>query len=285
MWHDVPVPQFDAADVRRYYDRHTSGFIAFGRGGSIGAIHRPVWGPGVQTRTEAFHYVDEQIADLIRRRELPQAAVPHVVDLGCGVGGTLLYLAERLPIRGTGITLSPLQARLATDRFHDAGLADRVVCLEGDYGNLPPAVSAADLAYAIESFAHSPDPKRFFAECTRLVRRGGLLAICDDVLRPAAGAAARRTVDRFVRGWHLNALLGGEELVALARAAGFEHESTIDLSPYVERPGARDRILDAALGWLPLAGSRLGPVLGGAALLKCLRAGWIGYELTVFSRT
>lgn len=277
------APRFDVAQVRRYYDRHTAAFLALGRSGSVGAIHRAVWGPGVETRAQAFHYVDEQIAALVRGLD-PTRERPHVVDLGCGVGATLCYLAERLPVRATGVTISPVQARLAATRIAEAELADRVTCVEGSYEALPSGIPAADVACAIESFAHAAHPERFFAQCRQLVRPGGTLAICDDFRRPAAGAVAARAIGRFTRGWHLNSLLSAAELHALATAAGFEHESTADLSPYLEPCSTHDRLLDAALGWLPLGKTPLGPVLGGAALQNCLARGWTAYELAVFRR-
>ena len=89
---------------------------------------------------------------------------------------------------------------------------------------------------------------------------------------------------RFTRGWHLNALLSSAELHELAAAAGFAHESTVDLSPYLEPLSLRDRLLDTGLGWLPLGRTPLGPVLGGAALQKCLARGWTAYEFVVFRR-
>ena len=282
----MATPRFGTAQVRRYYDRHTSAFIRFGQGGAGGAIHRAVWGPGVETRARAFHYVDDQIAALVRSLS-GSSDRPHVVDLGCGVGASLCYLAERLPIRGTGITLSPVQARLAAQRIRDAALSDRVTCIEGDYCDLPSGVGQADLAYAIESFVHGPAPDRFFAECRRLLRPGGLLVICDDVRRSTASAAAGRAIDRFCRGWHINTLLHQDELRALARTAGFEHQSTVDLSSALEMRRARDRaisVLAAVAGWLPFGTGRLDYLLGGSALQECLARGWIGYDLTVFRR-
>src|SRR5689334_11327510 len=149
------MTQFDAADVRRYYDRHTRRFIRFGQGGGDGAIHRAVWGAGVETRGQAFHFVDDRIADLTR--VLPaKPGPPHLVDLGCGVAGSLCYLARQLPMRGTGVTLSPVQVRIAAERIRNAGLADRVRCIEADFSRIPASVDPADLAYAIESFVHGP---------------------------------------------------------------------------------------------------------------------------------
>ena len=279
------APRFDAAAVRRYYDRHTAGFVAYGQGGSAGAIHRAVWGPGVETREQAFRYVEDRIADQLRTLS-PDGGGLHVVDLGCGVGGSLCHLAGRLAIRGTGVTLSPVQARLARDRVRRAGLGDRIRCIEGDYGDPALALPPADLVYAIESFVHGPDPAAFFAQCARLVRPGGLLVLCDDVRRPATGRAAARTIERFRRGWRINTLLDGAELLALAAAAGFDHRSTVDLSPHLELGRPRDRalaVLAALAGRLPLD-APLGHLIGGSALQTCLRRGWIGYDLALFRR-
>jgi tocopherol O-methyltransferase len=299
------MPRFDASEIRRYYDRQTGGFVALGQGGALGAIHRAVWGPGVTTREQAFHYVEDRVGEMLadiagvpsvglrsafggRDGDAEGVEPSHVVDLGCGVGGSLCYLAARLPIRGTGITLSQLQARLAMDRVRALGLAERVTCIEGDYTRLPGDVALADLAFAIESFVHGPSPERFFAECARLVKPGGLLVVCDDFRRPSDDPRAARAVEQFVRGWHINTLLAADELRALARAAGFEHESTIDLTPWLELDRPRDRAITALValfGWLPLARTRVAHVVGGSALQTCLKRRWIGYDMVRFRRS
>jgi SAM-dependent methyltransferase len=275
----------DADQVRRFYDRHTPAFVAFGQRGSDGAIHRAVWGPGTSTRRQAFRYVEDRIAELIRRLP-PSFEASHVVDLGCGVAASLCYLAGHLPVRGTGITLSAVQARIAARRIRDAGVSDRIRCVEGDYCDLPADIGPADLAYAIESFVHGSNPSRFFAQCRRVVRPGGLLVICDDFKRPA-GEGAARTIERFRRGWHVNTLLERGEVRSLARAAGFEHESTVDLSPYLEIGRVRDRVGRVMLrlfGSLPLVATRFDYLSGGGALQACLERGWIGYDLARFRR-
>src|SRR3954447_9987111 len=273
-----PTPRFDAAQIRRYYDRNTPPFVALGQGGSVGAIHRAVWGPGATTREQAFHFVEDRIADVVTRSaratiEAAETVPPHVVDLGCGVGASLCYLAGVLPITGTGVTLSPIQVEAARKRIESAGLSGRVTCLEGDFGDLPDRMQAADVAYAIESFVHGPDPARFFSEAARLVRPGGALVICDDVRRRRSSRQAERAIHRFEVGWHINSLLEAGELLRHAGEAGFEHDSTEDLSTYLELRRPRDRVIDAAvavLGWLPLERSRLGHLAGGSALQRSL---------------
>ena len=164
---------------------------------------------------------------------------------------------------------------------------DRVTCVEGDYCALPSHIPPADLAYAIESFVHGPDPARFFAECARLIRPDGLLVLCDDFRRPVTGPAATRVVERFRRGWHLNTLIHPEELRTLGAAAGFEHVSTLDLTRHLDIGRPRDRLVAtfiALFGWLPIDGTRFGHLVGGSALQTCLARGWIGYDLALFRR-
>ena len=289
-----PMSSSHAEEVRRYYDRLTPQFVSLGQRGNDGAIHRTVWGPGTTTSQQAFRYVEDRLIELIRQLP-PSHDASRVVDLGCGVGASVCYLAAKLPVSATGITLSPVQVGLAERRIRDAGLADRVRCIEGDYCDLPPEISAADLAYAIESFVHGSDPARFFAQCARLVRAGGLLVICDDFKRPALSTvegpapspAATRAIDRFRRGWHVHTLLERDELRALASDAGFAHESTVDLTPYLELHRLRDRLGDLMLrlfGSLPWVAARYDYLAGGIALQTCLARGWVGYDFTVFRR-
>jgi tocopherol O-methyltransferase len=294
------MSRFTAAQVRDYYDRHTSAFVSLGQGRRVGAIHRAVWAPGVRDEAGAFHYVDDEIVRLAGT--LGHGAEPlHVVDLGCGIGASLCYQAQQLPIRGTGITVSPVQARLAAEHIAVSGIADRVVCLEGDYCDLPAAVRSADLAYAIESFVHTPSASRFFDQCRRLVRPGGLLVICDDVRADEAapnpddaghddrgdGDAAARAVAAFRAGWHVNTLVRSAELRAMAAAADFDHVATTDLTPYLQLGRWRDRAIGVMLGamrLLRLNMRRVDDLAGGHALQQCLRRGWIRYELAVFRR-
>lgn len=276
---------FPPSDVRRYYDANTAAFVRHGQGGRLGAIHRAVWGPGVTDRDGAFRYVE----DLILREldTLTRDRPPRVLDLGCGVGGSLTYLAQQRPIRGTGVTLSPVQVQLGRERVTALALADRVEIIEGDYNALPGGIADVDLAYAIESFVHGPAPQRFLSEAARVLKPHGRLVVCDDFRTDDGNRNAERTLAQFARGWHVNTLIAPDELRALAARAGLEPVMTADLTAYLELARPRDRaigLLAAAVGWIPTIATRLAPLTGGAALQRGLARGWIAYHYTVFQR-
>ena len=171
----------------------------------------------------------------------PSFGASNVVDLGCGVGASLCYLAARLPVRGTGITLSPVQARFAEQRIRKSGFADRIRCIEGDYCDLPPGTGPADLAYAIESFVHVVRiPLASSRNVTAFFDRAGCSSsattFCD---RPVSRRPRTRSNASVADGTSTPSS-SRDELRSLARAAGFEHESTTDLSP-LSRASARAR--------------------------------------------
>lgn len=270
--------------VKRFYDRNTARFQRLGEGGA--SIHRAVWAPGVATLEQAFHHVDEVVLSL-----LAGAEAPRVVDLGCGVGGSLIYLASRRPdIVGEGVTISPAQAGVATALVAEAGLSDRVRVREGDFLAPPCDLAGADLAISVEAFVHGPDPAAYFDRAAGLLRRGGLLVVCDDLLTPAGAAAPpreARRIDTFRAGWRIGSLLTVADATGVAADAGLTLVRDDDLTPYLDLGRQRDRWirrLVAAARPLRLRGEYWSSLAGGDALQHCLATGLVAYRLLVFRR-
>jgi cyclopropane fatty-acyl-phospholipid synthase-like methyltransferase len=270
--------------VKRFYDRNTARFQRLGEGGA--SIHRAVWAPGVATLEQAFHHVDEVVLALVADDE-----APRVVDLGCGVGGSLIYLASRRPdLVGEGVTISPAQADVAATLVAEAGLSDRVRVREGDFLAPPADLAGADLAFSVEAFVHGPDPGAYFDRAAGLLRPGGLLVVCDDVLTPSGAAAPpseARRIEEFRAGWRIGSLLTVDEAAAHATRAGLTLVRDDDLTPYLELRRPRDRWiarLVKATRPLRLRGEYWSSLAGGDALQHCLSTGLVSYRLLVFSR-
>jgi cyclopropane fatty-acyl-phospholipid synthase-like methyltransferase len=273
-----------AENVRRYYDQNTAAFDRLGQGGA--SIHRAVWGPGVTTRPEAFHHVDELIL-----AALPAGvAEPRVVDLGCGLGASLMYLAGRAPIRGEGLTISPRQAEGATRLLAGAGLGDRVRCREGNYLDVPEELhGTANLVFSIEAFLHSPDAAGYFREAARVLRPGGRLLVCDDFLTaraPSAPPREARRLEAFRDGWRVGSLLTVEQVREAAAGHGLELTGDVDLTPHLELRRPRDRFIAALVAAgrpLRLRGEYWKMLSGGDALQWCLLNDLLNYRVLTFT--
>ncbi|OHD21416.1 MAG: hypothetical protein A2Y38_16060 [Spirochaetes bacterium GWB1_59_5] len=268
-------------DIQGYYEEHTTRMLRWGPGRREGAIHRANWDPGCRTLDESLHAVERRILE-----RLLALAPKHVLDLGCGVGSSALWIAERLAVHVTGITLSPLQARLARERTAQRGLEDRCRFLEGDFcSNFP--VKNVGTAYAIESFSHASSPAGFFARQKELLPTGALLLICDDFLThetPSERMEAR-WVGRFAAGWRLPSLCTMEEAASRAKASGFELLSNEDLTPFLRLTPRAGLLLRSLIESLPLLKASVRSSLaGGTALQVCQRRGWTHYRFLVFRR-
>lgn len=260
--------------VARYYDANTRAFLARGEGGGEGVLHRAVWGEDVRDRSSAFHFVHELI---LKEIATLSSSRPRLLDLGCGVGASLLYLLDRCEGEGFGITLSGEQYELAKKR----GSAR---WLQGDFCRdpLPPAI---DLAYGIESFVHASDSRAFFRNVSEALRPQGRLVLVDDFL--VQGTADWSPVRDFVWGWHAASLLPTREVDAMATASGLALASDRDLTPYLWLDRPRDRalaLLQPLLRTFHSDSPRVRSLVGGNALRACLKQGLIEYRFRVWKK-
>lgn len=277
--------------IARYYDRNTARFLRLGGSGDALAIHRPLWGPGVRDSAEAAGHVNALIAAQAERwlHRPPE----RVLDMGCGVGGTVLALAARWPGAAlSGITLSPAQVARARSEAARRGLSERCRFEQGDFLTGPtPGTPAADLVVAVESHVHAPGAPAFLRAAAARLAPGGLLLIADDMLaRPEAALspAHRALTGALRRGWHLGHLPTPEDLAAAAAGHGLDLIEDTDLTALLRLDRLRDRVLRLAG---PLA-DRLGlarvpfwaNAIGGNALTEGYRAGIMRYRMLAFMR-
>jgi len=278
-------------DVRDYYDRNTARFERFGQGRSTGAIHRGVRPEPGDAEQDPLRTLDRIVlAELATLGERFIAPL-HVLDLGCGVGASLVYLAGELPIVATGVTVSGVQAARARERVKAHGLQDRIDILEGSYLELPSSLPLAALAFSLEAFVHSPDPAAYFTASAERLAPGGLLVVCDDFLGPgAARALSRRDEQRLAdvrAGWHASSLVSARHASELAERAGLRLEKSLDLSARLQLGRPRDHAIALFVALArPLApsGQWFRSLLGGSALQQALASRLIEFRCLVFRR-
>ena len=273
--------------VRKYYDHNTGRFLKWGKGERTFNLHGALWHPEVRSLAEAMHYSDELVAREIERCPYP---VNRVLDLGCGVGGSIFYLVRRLSrVRFfTGISLSPLQINSARQRIPEAQ-KNRIHFEEGSFLRLPTDRFEADFSYSIEAFTHCPDPDIFFTVQASLLPPGGRLAIIDDCLSDEIGLTSRQMqlLGRYRRNWLLPGMRGLTALKTLAEEKGFRLIKDQNLTPYLRLSRPRDRAISflvKCLGPLMERDTYLRSLLGGDARQKCYLEGLIHYQLLVFEK-
>jgi tocopherol O-methyltransferase len=162
--------EIDGTMVGDYYDRLDELYEQTGGD----HIHHGYWDPD---RPDVNRVT---AADTLVERVVTVGGVPaggRVLDAGCGVGGTAVFLADRLDCAVDGITISARQIERAERKAADAGVGDRTRFRLVDAENTDYPDGTFDAVVALESCEAMPDKRRFLAECHRVLRPGGRLVV------------------------------------------------------------------------------------------------------------
>lgn len=279
-----------ASLVRRYYERNTRLFLAFGIGWRTLAMRRAVWADGVESLPQAVDYVNGLVAAEARSRAAAnEESELRVLDIGCGVGGSLFFLAGTVgaPLRGVGVTISPRQAGIAQRQARRRGLSAKCSFIAADFAGVS-GLPLFDLAFAIESFVHFTTPAAFFASAARSLAPGGRLIVIDDFLSGDRRSRKEdQLVDAFRQGWLLPSLCTVRRAVRSAAECGLRLVEERNLSACLSLLP-----LNACLGWWGVRVTRAIPVswpywsssVGSLALASCQRAGLVEYRFIMFEK-
>lgn len=161
----------------------------------------------------------------------------NILDVGCGIGGSSLYLAGKFNAQATGITLSPVQAARAKERAQDAGLSGRTQFQVADAQAMPFTDNSFDLVWSLESGEHMPDKTQFLQECYRVLKPGGKLILVTWCHRPTQNAPLtadeQKHLQDIYRVYCLPYVISLPEYEAIARQLPLNHVHTADWSTAV----------------------------------------------------
>ena len=101
-----------------------------------------------------------------------------VLDVGCGMGGSSLYLARHHGCQVTGVTISGVQRRWASWSAWRRGLGRRTTFVRADAEQMKWEPEQFDVIWSIECTEHLFDKAAFFERAARWLRPGGRMAIC-----------------------------------------------------------------------------------------------------------
>ena len=131
-------------------------------------------------------------------RKLELAPGQRVLEIGTGWGGFALHAARRYGCHVTTATLSPNQHRLATERVHAAGLADRVSVVLQDYRDLGGTYDRLVSIEMIEAIGHKQFGE-FFRRAAQRLAPDGRMVLQSITIADRHYAAARDDVDFIKR--------------------------------------------------------------------------------------
>lgn len=143
----------------------------------------------------------------------------HVLDAGCGIGGTSRHLAARHGCRVTGLDLTPDYIEVARALTDKVALDDRCAFEVGSVLDMPFGDQTFDAAMTFHVAMNIEDRARFYRECRRVLKPGARFCLFDVMKGPEAGMIypvpwAETEATSFLK--------SADETEALLKQAGFE---------------------------------------------------------------
>ena len=194
--------KFTSTDIENYYDQTEVHYRMFWKLKEAAGLHYGIWDETTKNASEAILNTNKLLMNLgeIKKEH-------KVLDAGCGIGGSAIYLAKNIGCTVQGITLSKKQSETANRLAQKNKLDHLVTFSQANYLETGFDDNAFDIVWAIESFGSSPDKSLFFKEMKRILKPGGRILFADMFKPYTYDISTNKTMQIMLNGWAISDIL------------------------------------------------------------------------------
>lgn len=183
---------------------------------------------------DAVVHVNEVLADRVGVEE-----GDRVLDAGCGVGGSAIWLARERGAEVVGVNINEQQVEKARAAAEQAGVADLVEFRVTDFADTGLDDDSVDVYWSIEAVCHADDKRAVVDEARRVVRDGGRLVITDGFRGSDYPPEGQEALDTMYETMALPGLVTVDEFRGMLEDAGFDGVAMEDMYDAVRPSGKR----------------------------------------------
>lgn len=230
MKKSTSTPQITDYDIIKYYDLTEDHMRMFYKLDDSMGLHYGFWDKNTKTLAESITNTNRIMAEMAGIKEGDK-----VIDAGCGVGGSSIYMAKELGADCVGITLSAKQVESATRYAEQRGVADKARFDVDNYYGTKYEENTFDVAWALESMATARDKDQFLKEMFRILKPGGKLVIGDYYKPYDYPTADYKCMQHMLHHWMIPDLLTVEGQRELALENNFEIVASKDFTKDIKK--------------------------------------------------
>ena len=194
-------PVINEKEIIAYYDNCQIDYELVWQLDTSLCMHYGYWDEKTKSHGDAVKRMNEKLAEYANIQPGDQ-----ILDAGCGVGGSSIYLAQNYDCEVVGITLSEKQVETCTLNAANHGVSDKVRFEKQNYLKTSFPDQSFDVVWAIESVCYAWDKADFLKEAFRLLKPGGRIVVADfftNHLTP--GTRGFKLMDKWTDTWAIKA--------------------------------------------------------------------------------
>ncbi len=202
------VEYYDQCEVDYKYNWHLDDCLA---------LHIGYWDDTTNCLSEALLRQNE-----IMKEKGKITAGDMVLDAGCGIGGSSIYLAKNCGCKVMGITLSKKQADSAAILSKTHRVDHLIKFQVMDFSNPAFANETFDVIWALESSCYAESKQVFIYEAYRLLKNKGRLILTDGFeSKQSFSILERMLLNNWINRWAVKSLESIENFKSFLHDAGF----------------------------------------------------------------
>jgi tocopherol O-methyltransferase len=166
----------------------------------------------------------------------------RILDAGCGLGGSSLWLATHFEVEVVGISLPERQIADCKKRVSSMTLKGTTDFVQADYCDTSFADESFDVIWACESVCHAENKVDFYKEAYRLLKPGGRIILAEYLRtkRPLSEKDEILLKKKWLNNWAIEDLDTEEEHFNQMKSVGFK---SIEIENFNDRVGVSLRNL------------------------------------------